>query len=104
MRYFRPSRSEVLTMVENRNATRFPKEPNSEFAAIWYPKELAADVEVHDESLGGLGVIVATGEAFSVGMELGIVYVGEMLRAFVVHIQPLEDGRARLGLQCQQQS
>lgn len=104
MRYFRPAKSDVLTMMENRKATRFPKEPNSDFAAIWYPKELAGEVEVHDESLGGLGIIVPNASDFHVGLELGIVYAGEMFRAFVIHIQATDDNRARIGLQCQQQS
>ena len=91
----------AAALVEQRSASRFLREPKSDYASIWYPQELAKTVEVHDESLGGLGVFVDNGSDFAVGMELGVVYAGAMYRCYVRHAQRHSDGRTLIGMECQ---
>ena len=84
---------------ELRSATRFVKERHMDFAIIWSIDCPATLVEVHDESLGGLGVYL--GEAIChVGDEVEVVYAHELYHARVCHIQPQENGERIAGLDC----
>jgi len=60
-------------------------------------------VEVHDESLGGLGVYLEDVEFFVVGREVEVVYAGEFLRATVSHVESNEDGGYTVGFACERE-
>ena len=85
---------------ELRTSTRFPRERGTDHAVIWHPQCGEMLVDVHDESLGGLGVYVA-GADFFVGQEVEIVYAGEFFRACVRHMEPQEDGEYIVGFACE---
>ena len=85
---------------DRRQATRFNREPETEFVEIRPPSGQPIQAEVRDESLGGLAVIVAASECLPIGLECQLVYAGDHLDAVVRYALPLQDGRYRLGLQC----
>ena len=85
------SHHDYTTGDELRRATRFVEERGADAAVILTPDgELLVDV--HDESLGGLGLYLADSEYFVVGREVDIIYAGAMFRARVRHVEPQEDG------------
>jgi hypothetical protein len=84
---------------ERREATRFRREEGTDFAVIWREPGEELLVEVHDESLSGLGIVVDSKLGLEVGSKLHVVYAGEYMDGEVRHIQPEED-RYRIGLQC----
>ncbi len=88
---------------ELRTATRFVKERGTEVAVLCRPGFEEFLVDVHDESLGGLGVYVSQDHGLVVGEQLDIVYAGEYLRAFVRHIEPHQDGESIVGFSCQRE-
>ena len=98
------SRWTAAPLEERRQSQRFPKEPGMDFAVICEPQRLTMQVEIHDESLGGIAVIVDDGEIFPVGQEVVIQYADERLRGIVRHVQPQDDGRFAVGFQCERLS
>ena len=93
-----------LPTDERRQATRFNKEPGTDFVVLRMPsgEELAG--EVQDESLGGMAVLLDPVQELAVGTEIWISYAGDSLRAVVRHCALLPDGRQRLGLDCRRQN
>lgn len=88
------------TVDELRGWTRFTKERGTDFAVICRPQTEEMLVEVHDESLAGLGVHVKDVEPFVVGREFDIVYAGEYFAARVAHVESHEDGGYLVGFAC----
>lgn len=86
---------------ELRSATRFPKEDGTDFAVIWHDQCDEMLVEVHDESLGGLAVVVSEPDLFVVGHEVEIIYAGDFFRARVCHIEPYRANRFVVGFACE---
>jgi hypothetical protein len=86
---------------ERRRATRFHKEPETEFAVLWIVPGEPILAEVHDESLGGLGLVVDDGIPLAVGDVVDVVYAGDLLKSVVRHIQEPVDGRRLVGIECQ---
>jgi hypothetical protein len=89
-----------LPTDERRQATRFNKEPGTEYVVLRMPngKEFAG--EVQNESLGGMAVLLDEAQELAVGAKIWISYAGDSLRAVVRHSALLPDGRQRLGLDC----
>ena len=91
---------------ERRSWTRFPKERGTETAVIMHPQcgEMLADV--HDESLGGIGLFMDDDavECFFLGQEVDIVYAGDFFRACVRHVQPHETQGYIVGFSREQKS
>jgi hypothetical protein len=85
---------------EHRRATRFLKEPDTEYAVIWRRPGCETLVQVHDESLTGLGLIVADAAPLGVGVITTIIYQGEVLAATVRHVRSRPDGTFLVGLEC----
>jgi len=85
---------------ELRNWTRFSKERGDNFAVIWREGREEILAEVHDESLGGLGVILEDIAGFAVGQEFDLVYAGESMRGHVRHVEP-HDGEYIVGFECE---
>ena len=86
---------------ELRNSTRFVRERGTDVAVISHPEIEELLVDVHDESLGGLGVYVQDTDFFVVGREVEIVYAGEFFRARVCHVERQEEGDAIVGFACE---
>ncbi len=84
---------------ERRKASRFRREEGTGFAVIWREPDEELLVEVHDESLSGLGIVVDSRLGLEVGNKLHVVYAGEYMDGEVRHIQQ-EGDRYRIGLQC----
>ena len=92
----RPSTAEEL-----RQATRFERERGTDVAVIWLDEGEERMVDVHDESLGGLGVYVKDPAEYQIGQEINVVYAGAYLRATVRHIGPHPGGDFVMGLRCE---
>ena len=88
---------------ELRTATRLVKERGAEVAVLGRPGVEESLVDVHDESLGGLGVYASQDLGLVVGEQLDIVYAGEYLRASVRHIEPIGDDEAIVGFSCERE-
>jgi hypothetical protein len=85
---------------ELRQATRFRKEPDTEFAVILLPDGPELLAEVHDESLTGLGLIVADASQLAAGCRVTIVYRRELLDATLRHVSARPDGTFLAGFEC----
>ena len=91
----------LYTLVDElRNWTRFARERGSDFAVIWQESGQEVLAEVHDESLGGLGVYLDDITGFDIGREVNLVYAGEFMRAYVRHVEP-RDGEYVVGFECE---
>ena len=93
-----------LPTDERRQATRFDKEPGTEYVTLIGPSGDEMAGEVQNESLGGMAILLPEGKGLSVGSELRVSYAGDSLQAIVRHLEPLPDGRIRLGIDCRQVS
>ena len=85
---------------ELRSWVRFCKDPDTDFAVILHPDLDELLAEVHDESLGGIGLLLDDATQFPVGKEVEIVYAGELMLSYVRHIEPYPDDRFLVGFQC----
>jgi len=83
---------------ERRNSMRFGKESGMDYAAIVAPSNRAGAIEVHDESLGGLGLVITDPGSFAVGDPIEVDYANSLLRGTVRHITPRGDGTYVLGI------
>jgi hypothetical protein len=99
-----PNPSSTLPPEEQRRATRFRKEPDTEFVVIRLLVGAELLAEVYDESLGGLGLIVADASGVQVGAAALIVYHGDTLDVTVRHINSRPDGTFFVGCECCQHS
>lgn len=85
---------------ELRQGTRFEKDEQCEFAALHLPDGEHQLVEVHDESLGGLSLLLDELGDLALGSQLDIIYAGGYQAAIVRHIEPHNDGRHLVGFEC----
>ena len=94
-------RHPYAALDEQRTATRFGKEPDSAYAVVHHPEMEAFIAQVHEESLGGIGLILEDPRRFGVGQNVEIAYLDCLLRAVVRHIEPWEEeGTYLVGFQC----
>jgi hypothetical protein len=91
---------DIVAVEELRKATRFVKESDTEFAVIRVEPGTEILAEVRDESLFGLGLIVAELAALDVGLEVTIDYRKEVLDATVRNIHPRPNGTFVVGFEC----
>ena len=89
-----------LPIDDRRQATRFEKEPGTEYVVLSGPGSEQRTAEVQNESLGGMAVLLPADVEWPVGTPLRFCYAGEVLQAVVRHAESLADGRLRLGLEC----
>lgn len=89
-----------FTLDERRDSTRFQHDEGMEFAAIWLETGEEILAEVHDDSLGGLGILLEDSFGFQPGSDVQVVYAGEHLQGKVRHITMQSDGRHMIGLEC----
>ena len=59
---------------------------------------------VHDESLGGIALILDDVDHFGVGQEAELIYAGDYLHVSVRHIEPCNDGRFLVGFEADHMS
>ena len=85
---------------ERRDSTRFPKDSGMDFATIIHPESCAGHVEVHDDSLGGLGILVSDPATFDLGVRLEMVYAGSHLSGTVRHVTKQPSGDYLVGIDC----
>jgi len=85
---------------EQRRSTRFAKDPDSTYAVILHPELQELPAEVHDESLGGFGLVLEDATQFCVGQEVKIAYLDSLLKARVRHVKPRDDGKYIVGFDC----
>jgi hypothetical protein len=85
---------------ERRTSTRFVTEPDTCFALIRHPRGAEITVEVHDESLGGLGLLLDDIADFDVGQVVEILYLDCQMYGTVCHARPYPDGRYLVGFEC----
>jgi len=90
-----------VAVDERRQATRFPREAGTDFAVIWRDQGEGLLVEVHDESLTGLGILVDAEAELQLGNHIHIVYVNEYMVGEVRHIERQPDGKYLVGLRCE---
>ena len=90
----------VLT-DERRQATRFPREEGTAFAVIWRKPGEEIVVEVHDESLTGLGILVDAELDLQPGGYVYVVYAGAYMQGEVMHSLTQPEGKVLVGLRCQ---
>jgi len=92
--------SSAPPVEELRTATRFVKEPDTEFAVIRVERGHEILAEVRDESLFGLGLIVAELAALEIGHPVTIVYHKEVLDATLRNVTPRPNGTFWVGFEC----
>ena len=99
-----PTKPSVLDCMldDHREATRFVQEPGTDFAVVWQLSGSELLVEVHDESLTGLGIVMTDVGTFHIGSEATIVYQGHVLHCEVKHLEEQFDGTWLVGWECRQ--
>lgn len=86
---------------DQRAASRFGREPDTDYALVWFQPGEELLLEVQNESLGGLAVATNDPAPYTVGNSLMVVYHGSVLRGEVRHVLPRPDGSYLVGLRCQ---
>ncbi len=84
---------------ERRAASRFGRERESDLAAIWLNPHEELVASVHDESLGGISLVVSDCSRLPVGCTVGLAYAGAFLQATVKHVRPTDDGLYVVGFE-----
>lgn len=88
---------------ERRCASRFARHPDSDFAKLWLAQDDGSHtVEVHDESLGGISVFVDEALPIQVDDRVRLQYSGTIYQCQVRHVTTGSEGRALVGLSCQE--
>ncbi len=90
-----------LVVEDRRQASRFGKERETDFALVVQPDGSYVPVEVHDESLGGIALRVESEDAFHVHQQIVLVYLQQSHQATVRHINKHGDGYVVVGLSCE---
>lgn len=85
---------------EQRQASRFCREPGTDFAVVWQKPGDEMLFEVHDESLTGLCLVMVEVSKFPIGATATLVYHHDFLEGTVRHIAPRPDGRYLVGFEC----
>ena len=87
---------------ELRQSTRFVRERGTDSAVLWFGDGEPLLVDVHDESLSGLGLYLDDVKGIDDGCDVNIVYAGQFMTAHVRHIEPQPDGGYIVGFECEQ--
>lgn len=90
----------INAVSEERESTRFPKEPQTIYAAVWRVEGEEILAEVHNESLTGIALIVEPELGFQVGDVAHIAFAATVTRGTVRHLKLLQDGRVQVGFSC----
>ena len=90
----------MCAIDEQRRATRFEKDPDSEFAAVWLSPHDEILAEVHDESLGGLGLLVDDASKMRPGVAAHVVYLGRLYHCMIRHVERQASGLWIVGMSC----
>lgn len=90
----------LAAIDERRRESRFPKEAGVERAVVWQQPGDELLVDVHDESLHGLGLILPDAASFPIGAAATIVYQHEVYDATVRHVERLPSGASLVGFEC----
>lgn len=96
-----PAKVHCALLDERREASRFERDHDCDFAVIWNYAGEEIVVEVHDESVTGLGILVDDRLDLQLGSQVRVLYAGEHLQGEVRHLTPQADGTNLVGLKCQ---
>ena len=86
---------------ELRQSTRFLVQPETEYAVIWSTPGHEILAEVHDESLGGLALVVNECEEMRIGDVWEITYLSRVYSGVVKHVEHRPDGARLVGFHCE---
>lgn len=86
---------------ERREASRFGRLAEDDFAAVWLPQCDPILAEVQNESLHGLCLVLDVDCGIGVGSTVHIVYAGACHTAQARHVAPHSDGRLLIGFHCE---
>lgn len=92
--------SQPVASGEQRRASRFPRERDTEFALVQHPNGEEVLAEVRDESLGGLGLYLNDATGFAPGQSVTIVYRRDTYQGQVRHVDSLPSGEFFVGFSC----
>lgn len=56
---------------------------------------------VHDESLGGFGLLLSAPPSYAVGQDVTIVFASSIFTGTLSHVEQQEDGRYLAGFRCE---
>ena len=85
---------------ELRQSTRFRKEPGTDSAIVWQQPGQEHLFDVHDESLGGLCLVMPDVTGFEIGSKATIVYHSDVLEGEVRNIHAQANGTYLVGFRC----
>jgi hypothetical protein len=94
------SREGFSAADERRSASRFRREPGWDTAIVRCPDGESLTGDVHDESLGGVSLILRDLCQLCVDQKVEIAFEGKTLPSIVRHIRPREDGGYIVGFSC----
>lgn len=98
--HLNPSSYEVYVPLvnERREASRFERNEGMDVGIIWRQNGEEYFVEVHDESVTGLGILTEDTLDLQIGSVVHVSYAGEYLEAEVRHITQQSDQKYLIGL------
>ena len=86
---------------DQRQSTRFRKEPGTDFAQFTPHGCEAVWAEVYDESLTGICLVLSDPHGFQIGTKVELVYRDTPLHGEVRHLTPQASGSVLVGLCCE---
>jgi len=86
---------------DQRQSTRFRKEPGTDYALFTSPGCEAVWAEVYDESLTGICLVLADPSGLRVGTKAELVYRETPLHGEVRRVTPQADGSYLVGFACE---
>ena len=95
------SEQQVAAHGERREASRFGRLAEDDFATLWLPHCEPILAEVHNESLQGICLVLDNDCGIGIGATVHIVYAGTCHLAQARHVEPHQDGRLRIGFHCE---
>lgn len=75
--------------------------PDDDFAAVWRPGEDPVLAEVHDESTGGIALLMQADCGAGLGQKLCIAYAGTYYEGRIRHVETHASGRLLVGFRCE---
>jgi hypothetical protein len=86
---------------EQRRASRFEQSPDEVYAAVWVDGDEALLAEVHDESLGGIALLLDNDGGIGLGSMVNIVFAGSHFVAQARHVETWDHDRVLIGFRCE---
>ena len=94
------SESRSVATDDQRRESRVLIDPGTDHAVVWQQPGDELLYAVHDESLHGLCLVMASAAKFPVGATATIVFHHDCLDAVVRHVDAQADGSYLVGFEC----